>query len=82
MNNERIEALYEKEKALRERIIKAKAEQQKRAAAQRKALAQILGGALIDAELSPDLKSAIRQILAGAGLEDRAKRLLRDGGWL
>ena len=82
MNNEQIEALYEKEKALRERIIKAKAEQQKRAAAQRKALAQILGGALIDAELSPDLKSSIKQILAGAGLEDRAIRLLRDGGWL
>lgn len=81
-NDNGLIALYEKEKALRERIIKAKAEQQKRAAAQRKALAEIIGGALIGADLAPDLKSSITAILAGAGLEDRAIRLLRDGGWL
>jgi predicted enzyme related to lactoylglutathione lyase len=82
-NGNGLEALMEKEKALRERIAKAKAEQMKRAAAQRKALAQILGGALIDAEtIPPEVKSAITAILAAAGLEDRARKILKQGGWL
>jgi len=77
-----IEALYEKEKALHERIVKAKAEQQKREAMFRKRLAEIIGAALMAADIPPELKSSIKQILAGAGLEDRAIRLLREGGWL
>jgi len=81
-NGNGLEALYEKEKALRERIAKMKAEQQKREALFRKRLAEIIGAALMAADLAPELKSSIKQILAGAALEDRQKRLLREGGWL
>jgi hypothetical protein len=82
MNGNGLEALYEKEKALRARIVEARAAQQKREAQFRKRLAEIIGGALIGADIPPDLKSSITAILAGAGLEDRAIRLLREGGWL
>ena len=81
-NGNGLEALYEKEKALRERIAKMKAEQQKREALFRKRLAEIIGAALMAADLAPELKSSIKQILAGAALEDRQKRTLREGGWL
>jgi hypothetical protein len=75
-------ALLKREAELKEKIAAAKAAQQKREAQCRKRLAEIIGGALLDGDLSPDLKSSISQILAGAGLEDRAKRLLQERGWL
>ncbi len=81
MNNALIEALREKEKALRARIAQATAEQVKREAMKRKRLAQIIGGALIAGELTPELKAGIVRFLAGAGLEDRARALLKENGW-
>lgn len=87
MNNGLIEALREREKALRAQIAQATADQRKREAKNRKRLAEIIGGALIGgaligADIPPDLKSSIKQFLAGAGLEERAIRLLQEGGWL
>jgi hypothetical protein len=81
-NGNGLEALYEKEKALRARIMEARAAQQKREAQFRKRLAEIIGAALLDADISPELKSSISQILAAANLEDRAKRLLHERGWV
>jgi hypothetical protein len=81
MDNGLIEALREREKALRAQIAAATADQRKREAKNRKRLAEIIGGALIDADIPADLKSSIRQILAGAGLEDRARRFLQERGW-
>ena len=87
MNNGLIEALREKEKALRARIAQATAEQQKREARSRKRDAGDLGGALINADanggIPPDLKANIKAIiLAAGGLDDRQKLRLRDRGWV
>lgn len=65
VNNGLIEALREREKALRAQIAQATADQRKREAKNRKRLAEIIGGALIDADIPPDLKSSIKEILAG-----------------
>lgn len=82
MNNEFIEALREREKAIRAQIAQATADQRKRDAKNRKRLAEIIGGALIGADIPPDLKSSIKGILAASALEDRARRFLAEGGWL
>jgi hypothetical protein len=86
-NGNGLEALYEKEKALRERIAKAKAQQQKREALSLKCDAGDLGGALITADekgaIPPDLKTNIKAvILAAGGLEDRQKQRLQKRGWI
>ena len=81
-NDGLIEALYEREKALRERIAQAKADRQRQIARQRAELAKIIGTVLIDADIPPAVKSSIMAILAAAGLEDRAKRFLEVHGWV
>jgi hypothetical protein len=81
MNNGLIEALREKEKALRARIAEATAEQAKREAMKRKKLAQIIGGALIAGKLPPELRAGVVQLLASADLDTRQRRLLKENGW-
>jgi len=79
--NGRLTALLEKEQALRAQIAKAREDQQRREAKNRKRLAEIIGAALLDAQIPPETKASISQILSAANLEDRAKRLLKESGW-
>jgi hypothetical protein len=78
----RVLALEKREADIRAKLAAARELKRKREAAFRKSVAAIIGGALLDADIPPDLKSSISQILMAAGLEDRAIRLLRQGGWL
>jgi hypothetical protein len=80
--NGRIEALREREKAIRAAISAESEKLQKREAKEQRRLAEIIGGALIEASIPPDLKSDISRILTVAPLEDRSKRLLLKRGWL
>jgi hypothetical protein len=81
-NDARLAALEKREADIRAKLAAARELKRKREAEFKKRLGEIIGGALIAAELPPDLKSSITAILAGAGLEDRAERMLRQGGWL
>ncbi len=81
-NDARLLALEKREADIRAQITAARELKRKREAAFRKNLVAIIGGALLDADISPDLKSSIKQILAGAGLDERQIRALRQGGWL
>jgi hypothetical protein len=83
-SNSRLHALYEREKALRDRIAREKLAQQKREETQRKRLATLLGGVLLTADLSPTTRVELLRIVAAAStaLPDRQKKQLRDAGWL
>jgi len=81
-NGNGLDALYEQEKALRLKIQQAKLDQQKQQAKDRKHLAEIIGSAVIDAEIPHEVLASIKQILASAVLDEKPKRLLQERGWL
>ena len=78
----RLLALEKREADIRVKLAAARELKRKREAEFRKRLAEIIGGVLIVADIPPELKSSISQLLAVAALEDRQKRMLREGGWL
>ena len=78
----RLLALEKREADIRAKLAAARELKRKREAEFRKRLAEIIGAALLDADIPPELKSSISQLLAVAALEDRQKRMLREGGWL
>lgn len=81
--NGRMEALREKEKAIRARITAENHEQQKRKARDRAKLAEIIGSALVDqASSSVDLHLMLKQILGGAVTDASARRFLEQRGWV
>jgi hypothetical protein len=78
-----LEALYAKEKALRERIAKAKAEQQKREERNRRRLAQIIGEAMvIEAEAYPEFKEKFKEALNQIVTDEKQRQFLKERGWL
>jgi hypothetical protein len=78
-----LEGLYEKEKALRERIARAKAKQQQREAKNRKRLAEIIGNAMVrEAEKYPDFREKFKQALNESVTDEKERQFLKERGWL
>ena len=81
--NARIEALYEKEKALRVRIAMERQKVERQKARERAALEKIIGGAVVDqASLSAELQLTITRVLDVTITDERQRQFLRDRGWL
>ena len=86
MNDGLIEALRERDKAIRARIAQATADKKKREARDWKRLGGIIGDALLEADrngdISPELKTNIKAIIRAApGVDDRARSFVSERGW-
>lgn len=81
--DDKLLALRKRAEQLESLITAEKLKQQKRTHKDRKRLTAIIGDALVDqAEVSPDLRLMLTQILGTAVTEPSARRFLATKGWI
>lgn len=83
MQKGKLEALQQREAALKAAIAAEKVKQQQQKERDKARLSSIIGGALVDqANSSPQLHTMLKQVLTGCVTDPPARKFLEERNWI